>query len=297
MANKLLGVATIMSAMPGAADVPIGFGILVDSHHIITCAHVLQCALGRGKWSQQPIRAGETFRVRWPYCNDVEITASFVPENYCPPPRNEDELNGKLDFAILRATVPVPTGPAVFSARVRYDDVHKLFGYPETVRPPQQVPIPARPGRLPRGELAEVRFVGPIPPDLFQLNRYLPSSEAASPGYSGAGVLASGRWLKSDWQAVGMFLATRNDQKQGLLSYCRDSEILQLLSLPICKLQFAFGEEKELERVARIAIAITLLTCTAVASGVSPLARPLLYAVLIGLPLCAYAFVLVRMLR
>ncbi|UZJ29504.1 trypsin-like peptidase domain-containing protein [Streptomyces endophytica] len=103
----------------------VGAGVLVAERLILTCAHVVNSALGRARFSQDTPGPGETVTVRLPHvASGVDLTARVVREMWTPPratatgpgPADPGRVPYHGDLAVLELTDAPPPGaePAPF---------------------------------------------------------------------------------------------------------------------------------------------------------------------------------------
>ncbi|WP_244410149.1 trypsin-like peptidase domain-containing protein [Streptomyces albofaciens] len=125
----------------------VGAGVLVSDDLVLTCAHVVNSALGRDRYEQALPGPGRTVRVRLPHvAPDRELTAQVEPGLWSPPrapggsgPVPPGALLYHGDLAVLRLPGPAPAGaePAPFLPHAYGNEVIALWasGHPlPTVR-------------------------------------------------------------------------------------------------------------------------------------------------------------------
>jgi len=156
---------------------PAGVGFLVGISEILTCAHVVNQALGRSLRSQD--RPKEVVTVEFPLVRvsgSSPVRASARVERWVAPPR-EGVAEGNI--AVLRlADGPVPEGiaPAVLATVApQAGQTVEVFGYPTD---------PPRPG----GCWAEARMRGSVAGGRLQLDTSEGDALRIQPGYSGSPV-------------------------------------------------------------------------------------------------------------
>jgi len=145
---------------------PAGVGVLVSRHEVVTCAHVVNAALGLPPAAGD--RPGDAVAVTWPRVDGAEPVTARVTA-WLPV------ADG--DLAVLALDAPAPTGAAVAELAggpPERDDVLRVFGYPAD---------------RPLGQWASVRMAGQVEQGYLQLD----SRDLAAPevrrGYSGSPVL------------------------------------------------------------------------------------------------------------
>jgi WD40 repeat protein/uncharacterized protein YjbI with pentapeptide repeats/3',5'-cyclic AMP phosphodiesterase CpdA len=153
-------------ALLDAAGSPVGLGVLVPGGRIVTCAHVVNAALGRPL--VEPGRPDGVVTLVWPR---LEGTAGVHRARTIAWLSLDDG-----DLAVLEPTTPLPagSGPARLDPRTPAADSQlSVFGYP--------------PGRV-HGQLATVRAVGPVARGYLQINTWDPATPDVRSGYSGSPV-------------------------------------------------------------------------------------------------------------
>jgi hypothetical protein len=85
----------------------IGMAIIVDPHHVMTCCHVVNLALGREDFHGEAPKPDERIAIQFPYGDDETWVGHVV--KWCLDPEN-------LDVAVLQldAAAPVDAGVASF---------------------------------------------------------------------------------------------------------------------------------------------------------------------------------------
>lgn len=166
--------------------VAVGVGYLVDRHHVLTCAHVVNAALGLDPRSQdqpaEPLYVEFTLIQR-----DLERKARVV--RWVPPPLAGATAGGEADIAGLELTEPAPKAarPLRFGTP-RPHSVVEVYGYPSQ---------PVRPN----GGWVVGHLLRPVDNGLVQIDSDKEGALRAQPGYSGSPV------IDDAGRAVGM-LAT-----------------------------------------------------------------------------------------
>ncbi|MDQ3785845.1 MAG: serine protease, partial [Actinomycetota bacterium] len=108
--------------------VPVGVGFLVGRDRVVTCAHVVNAALGLDVRGQD--RPDESFLVEFALIQSgVVRTAKVVL--WVPPPRAGAAPDGEADIAGLELTEPAPRSakPLRF-ATPRPHSAVDVYGYP-----------------------------------------------------------------------------------------------------------------------------------------------------------------------
>ncbi|MER6255865.1 ATP-binding protein [Streptomyces sp. NPDC001584] len=178
----------VVKLRQGTSDVPVGVGFVVGDKHIVTCAHVVNVALGRPKGSTE--RPGEEARVQ------VEFVllgdAEGAPLRNCrivawdPPPGDRRPGRDVAGLVLVGGdTLPVGAGPARLvdpgNGLAQATEV-SVFGYPGS------------PPRKANGAWSSCVLRGAVGGGLVQLDTSGESALRTQPGYSGAAAIASDRW-------------------------------------------------------------------------------------------------------
>ncbi|MEU7603466.1 trypsin-like peptidase domain-containing protein, partial [Streptomyces sp. NPDC041003] len=178
----------VVKLRQGTSDVPVGVGFVVGDKHIVTCAHVVNVALGRPKGSTE--RPGEEARVQ------VEFVllgdAEGAPLRNCrivawdPPPGDRRPGRDVAGLVLVGGdTLPVGAGPARLvdprNGLAQTTEV-SVFGYP------------GNPPRKANGAWSSCVLRGAVGGGLVQLDTSGESALRTQPGYSGAAAIASDRW-------------------------------------------------------------------------------------------------------
>ncbi|MFH8410508.1 trypsin-like peptidase domain-containing protein [Streptomyces sp. NPDC018019] len=138
------------------AERAVGAGVLVGDDLVLTCAHVVNSALGRDRYDQSLPGPGRSVRLRLPHvAPDRELTAQVEPALWRPPratagpsgPVPPGALLYHGDLAVLRLPGPAPAGaePAPFLPHAYGNEVIALWasGHPlPTVRAVPRVSAP-----------------------------------------------------------------------------------------------------------------------------------------------------------
>jgi hypothetical protein len=159
-----------------------GLGVLVAGRQVVTCAHVVNAALGLPVYSQP--RPKDRVRVEFPLLDGGTAAAEATVQKWLPPPAPGaagDDVAGLelVDGGVLPAAA-APGRLAVEAPRLG-DRVY-VFGYPST---------PPRPG----GGRVATTVLGPVENGRLQLDSSPDSALRVQPGFSGSPVFdnATGR--------------------------------------------------------------------------------------------------------
>ena len=190
----------------GPDGLPVGMGALVSERHVLTCAHVVNVALGLDARAQG--RPVGTVALGFPLVrqnNAESVPAEATVVRWLPPPR---EGAAGDDIAGLELVTPrAPAGTAVAQLAVeipRAGRTVRVFGYPGT--PPR-----------PDGVWVSTTVRGRVGSSRLQLDSGAESALRVQPGFSGSpvfddaigrvvGLLASapaGHGLERDSYAIG----------------------------------------------------------------------------------------------
>jgi hypothetical protein len=157
----------------------IGMGILVDDLEMVTCAHVVDAAIGEG-WFGQP---GDcVVRVCFPFvAGSVCVNGTVDRKRYFRPDRAEE---GKLtDIAVVLLSDPAPAevGRVVLRGHVN-DALVLVFGFRQKeLETGDWV-------NHEDGEIVESKILGPLPGGRVYFEGIRSTGAAVEPGFSGAAV-------------------------------------------------------------------------------------------------------------
>lgn len=172
----------IVRVLRAGSVVPAGMGFTIADRHILTCAHVVNTALGRGQRAQDEPGPEVRIQVDFPMLGD----AGGGPSRSCkvlawaPPPLSG--VTGE-DIAVLELAgedMPAGSGAARLSSQVSPGDSDvSVFGYPGT------------PPRWATGAWTTLRLRGEVGGGALQLDTSSESAIRVQPGYSGSPVVMS----------------------------------------------------------------------------------------------------------
>ncbi|WP_324788489.1 ATP-binding protein [Streptomyces sp. H51] len=185
----------IVAIRPPASGAPVGLGFVVGDRYIVTCAHVVNAALGRDKHHHERPDDGARVQVEFVLLGDVDGAPLRICRVAAWDPPEGSVASGR-DVAGLVVvggdTLPVGAGPArLVDARTGQapDAQVSVFGYP------------SHPDRRDKGAWATCSIRGAVGGGLIQLDARAEAALRAQPGYSGSPVVATDRWGDA---AVGM---------------------------------------------------------------------------------------------
>ena len=167
-----------------------GMGVLVGQLEVVTCAHVVNIAIGRNnKWEQSRPDDKTAVLVEFPLLPGVPARFAHV-DAWIPPP---EKGTGDGDIAGLTLNESAPAGatPARLELTVPAPGSRlRLFGHPQD--PPR-----------PDGSWVDLEAKGQIGHHLLQVESVVGQTVKAQPGYSGSPV-----WQEATGAVVGLLHAT-----------------------------------------------------------------------------------------
>ncbi|MGA8029293.1 MAG: trypsin-like peptidase domain-containing protein [Bryobacteraceae bacterium] len=216
----------------------IGMGILVSRSEILTCAHVIDAALGE-RWQEGDGKV----RVCFPFYggrSEGFLTLDGIVDRTRWSPPGQPEPNKLTDIAVIRLpTVPASVKPAVLEKHTK-DDVATIFGY-------REIGPPSGPASHPEGEHLEGKILGSLPGGRGQFEGTSQMGATVQRGFSGSGVQRGKRNI-----VVGMIVEADRDPSK---------KIAQFIDVP--SLQRALGRK----RTDLYIWAAAILVMIAIASG------------------------------
>ncbi|HJT03478.1 MAG TPA: trypsin-like peptidase domain-containing protein, partial [Pseudonocardiaceae bacterium] len=166
-----------------------GLGVLVGARQVVTCAHVVNTALGWGKREQARPDSSAVVQVEFPLVAGAPVRTGQVAAWVPPPLRGAGE--GDVAGLVLSEEAPVAATPARFTAEaVAPGSPLRVFGYPQT--PPQA-----------HGAWVDVDLKGDVGGQLIQVESRSDQTIKAQPGYSGSPV-----WQDNTGLVIGLLQAT-----------------------------------------------------------------------------------------
>jgi energy-coupling factor transporter ATP-binding protein EcfA2 len=166
-----------------------GVGFLVAEQHVLTCAHVVNLALGRDRRAQNP--PTELVDLEFPLADDAFCRAQVT--RWEPPPPSGIRGSEGADIAglvIVRGKPPPGVTPARLTSGVSAGCQVDVFGCPDGVT------------RRPDGVWAPGRVAGVVGGELLQIDADRDAAWQAQPGFSGSPVID-----RASGAVIGMFKA------------------------------------------------------------------------------------------
>ena len=168
----------------GASRPTAGLGLLVGVGQLVTCAHVVNSALGRGLREQAQPGELEWVQVDFPQLPDTPVRLARVV-TWVPPPSRAG--GGDIAGMVLSEVAPSGAVPTRFAAAVPEPGTRlRVFGYPG--EPPRE-----------GGMWVDVDLKGEVGGQLLQVESRSGQTVKAQPGYSGSPV-----WDDGTGEAVGL---------------------------------------------------------------------------------------------
>jgi hypothetical protein len=148
------GLVTLLMSMPVASGdgetlvvevgsgsaAPAGVGFVVDATHIVTCAHVVNTALGRDQRAQEHPGPMARIQVDFPMLGDTAgaPSRSCAVQAWVPPPASGVSGGDVAGLVVVGEGLPALAGPARLADPAALRDVAAgVFGFPGN--PPRQV--------------------------------------------------------------------------------------------------------------------------------------------------------------
>jgi diguanylate cyclase (GGDEF)-like protein/PAS domain S-box-containing protein len=172
---------------PSSGQGSVGAGFVVSDHHVLTCAHVVNAALGRGQLDQERPSADDVLLLRLPLRGDAIRQARVV--EWLPPPSRGIAGGDIAGLEIIGEPLPANLMAARLADWTSLGDKADVFGYPvEKNRPAGGwVPCHVR-GRVGNG--------------LLQIDSDPDAALRTQPGYSGSPIIE-----RVSGAVIGMFSA------------------------------------------------------------------------------------------
>jgi hypothetical protein len=201
--------------------VPAGVGLVVGDRHVLTCAHVVNMALGRAQRDQDAPGEQVRVQVEFPLLGDPEGAPlrSCRVQVWVPPPASGVAGGDVAGLVLVGEGLPAGAGPVRLAEAVDVRDAEvDLFGYP---------------GEPPRrdGAWARCRLGGAVGGGMIQLDADSEAAFRAQPGYSGSPVVVA----DGGGDAVVGMLAVAS----------RDEDVRDAYAIPVARLVDAWPEVLE----------------------------------------------------
>ncbi|MGH3988852.1 MAG: AAA family ATPase, partial [Pseudonocardiaceae bacterium] len=170
----------------------VGVGFVVGAEHVLTCAHVVNAALGHDPLRQDKPGPAEIVTLRLPMSGDAIREARV--DLWLPPPPSGIAGGDIAGLVIVGERLPAGLQPARLSVAARSDGEVSLFGYPSEVH-------------RPAGGWVTCRLREQVGNELLQLDSDPAAAWRAQPGYSGTPV------LDRTGAVLAMFKAASEDER------------------------------------------------------------------------------------
>ena len=164
-----------------------GVGFLVAERHVLTCAHVVNLALGRDRHTQNRPTEQDLVYLEFPLADNAICRARV--ERWVPPPASGIRGGDIAGLVIVGGKLPSGVAPAQLTSGAPAGCQVEVFGYPGGV---------ARPD----GVWASGRVHGEVGGSLLQIDADRDGVWRAQPGFSGAPVIE-----RATTAVIGMFKA------------------------------------------------------------------------------------------
>ncbi|MGH3771710.1 MAG: trypsin-like peptidase domain-containing protein, partial [Pseudonocardiaceae bacterium] len=165
------------------AGSPAGVGFVVGERHILTCAHVVNTALGRAPRTQEAPGPQARVQVEFPILGDAEGAPlrSCRVVAWVPPPVSGTAGGDVAGLMLVGEDLPAGAGPARLAEAGDVRDAEvAVFGYP------------GEPPRRQDGAWALCRLRGAVGAGMIQLDADSEAAFRAQPGYSGSPAVVAG---------------------------------------------------------------------------------------------------------
>ncbi|MEV4613165.1 serine protease [Kitasatospora sp. NPDC049258] len=183
-----------------AGESPAGVGFLIGRRQILTCAHVVNTALGRPKRAQERPPPEQIVPVTFPLLNDVggqPFDARVV--SWSPPPE-KGLIGADVAGLVLDGLPPAGTARAQWFRGEPREQAVSLYGFPGS------------PPRREHGAWATATLRGRVGMGALQIDRAAESALRTQPGYSGGPVVVDGGPGLGDTVAGMLVVASSDDQ-------------------------------------------------------------------------------------
>jgi len=188
----------------GESAAPAGIGFVVDDMRIITCAHVVNAALGRDPQTPEPPDPQARVQVDFPMLGGPEgaRSRSCAVQAWVPPPSRGLRGGDVAGLVLLDKGLPEHANPAGLAGPRVWDVTASVFGYP------------GDPPRPEEGAWAEVKLRGTTDDRVIRLDGGSESVIRLRPGYSGSPVvMTSGTGVDT---VLGVLAVASTDKLRGI---------------------------------------------------------------------------------
>ncbi|GHA87750.1 hypothetical protein GCM10010305_34230 [Streptomyces termitum] len=189
----------IVKVRLGTSDEAVGVGFVVGDKQIVTCAHVVNVALGRSKPDRSRPPEDARVQVEFVLLGDAEggPVRNFRISAWDPPASAGQEGRDVAGLTIVGGDeLPSRAGPARLLDTQAGDTDVSAFGYP------------SRPARGVNGAWSSCVLRGAVGGGLIQLDAGDEAALRVQPGYSGSPVVVRDRWGDA---VVGMLVIAAKD--------------------------------------------------------------------------------------
>jgi hypothetical protein len=164
--------------LPGAA----GIGVVAGDGRIVTCAHVVNEALGRDAAEQTEPSSDAVIMIDFPLLGNAASALSYKCKlaAWRPPPRGDTPGQDIAGLELVEGVLPREAAPArMMDPTSVHNAPVQIFGYPVIAKDPR-----------PNGVRATLRLVGTVSGGLIQLDDDGNAAFRAEQGFSGSPVVA-----------------------------------------------------------------------------------------------------------
>lgn len=165
--------------LEGGRQISTGLGLFIGASRVVTCAHVVNAALGRAH-NEQECPAQSLVLVQFIFLEGKPIQFGTVVAWQAPPQNGVG--HGDVAGIVLKEGDPLSAHPGSFARSAPSPSTHlNVFGYPED--PPREL-----------GAWVDVEYKGVLEDQFMQVESIPSQTIRAQPGYSGSPVwdLATG---------------------------------------------------------------------------------------------------------
>jgi hypothetical protein len=188
-------------------------GIIVGTRGIITCAHVINTALGADWWSSQ---SSSQVRVSFPFADGLCRDGLVSRDLWFPPGR--ENTPGLHDLAVIRLLQDIPAGAGIARLKqsVAGSEV-KCYGFRGETYQGEWVSHPD-------GQWMVGTVIGPQPGGRSQLDGLRTTGARVERGFSGAGI-----YSPADDAIIGMVVESDRDAATRVAQFIDAAEIMAVI--------------------------------------------------------------------